>query len=152
MPDAELPAYEFSISPLVPSELNLLLSSWKLSLEEHRPQGLSRASFFRLQGAVIEDILSRYPLVLAARSLIDPELVLGWIAASHSTSGAIVWHCFVKEGYRRRGIAKRLLASVRQELPSDDVLYVSDTYQREAADRYAERVDVEYALKLQRRS
>lgn len=153
MTGTELPAYEFSISPLEPGELNFLLKSWKEGLAEYRPLGLTRDAYFRYQSAVCDEVMSRFPIVLCARSLLERDLVLGYIVASQVASGFVAWHCYVKAAYKRRGIARGLLSAVTARLGGDKRYHVTETRIDDVVRRHGfEFMDVERALRLEKQS
>lgn len=104
----------YEIVPLEPAELNMVLKSWQKSYREACPD--QRTDDFHLcQSAVIDAILSRWPLLLVAR---NPDgVALGWICAEGTDRALTVHYSNVKAAYRRRGVFKALLAAVIDALP-----------------------------------
>jgi L-amino acid N-acyltransferase YncA len=104
----------YSISPVEPSELNFVLSSAKRSLREAHAD-MRTDAFFTYAGAVWDEILSRFPLMLAART--KDGVVLGWIACESSEEALTIFYTYVKSPYRRTGISKALLAAAIDASP-----------------------------------
>lgn len=129
---------DVAIDSLKPSELHLVLSSWKRSYRDYCPQ-LAQDAYYRLQGAVCDEILSRFPLLLAARDPDAPAVVLGWICAEPAQQGGVLVHyAYVKQAYRRQNIAKRLLLAALEHYASEDggLFYTHRTASHAVADRY----------------
>lgn len=105
---------DIAIGPLEPGELSFVLSSWKTSHRRYCRMGTD--AYYRLQGAVCDEILSHYPLLLAARPVDAPNLLIGWICAEPSSVGVLVhWVC-VKRDYWHQLVGKRLLAAALDQL------------------------------------
>lgn len=134
---------KFEVSPLDPSELKLCLATWKRSLRERVK--LPTTAFYALAEVEIEGkILANLPLLLAARM---GRVCVGWICAEPDSDGVFIRYCYVKSAYRRRGVAKHLLAGAIERLADasgDGLMYDVPVWPeyREAFDRYGlERVD-----------
>lgn len=101
-------------------DLPLVYHSWLHTLREASPWDvLSRTVYFRGQHAVIENILARAGLVVAALED-DPDQILGYAVAE---PGVLHW-VYVKSLFRRYGVARALLAEL--DLPSP-VVYTHKT-------------------------
>lgn len=108
-------AIDYDISAMEPAEINFCLSSWKKSFREANPNVRTDA-YYLAQGVVCDEILQRFPTLLAAR---NPDGVcLGWICAEATPDAALVVHyTYVKSPYRRLGIAKNLLSAALDAHP-----------------------------------
>jgi GNAT superfamily N-acetyltransferase len=107
---------EFAIRSHTLTDLALVFSSWLRSMPPARD--VSRDVHFRGQHALIEAILARPGALLRVACVPDdPEVILGWACvehAPHDASGhpSLVHFAYVKDAFRRRGIARALLADV----------------------------------------
>lgn len=108
------PQLSYEIAPLEPSELNMVLKSWQKSYREACPD--QRTDDFHLaQGAIIDAILARWPLLLVART--RDGVCLGWICAEGNDKALTVHYANVKGPYRRRKVFKALLAAAIDAFP-----------------------------------
>ncbi len=104
----------YTISPVEPDELNFVLSSLKRSFREFCGE-LRTNDYYRLQGAVCDELLSRFPLVLEAR---NPDgVLLGWLLCEATPQAFVLHYSYVKSYARRKGVAKALLAAALDALP-----------------------------------
>jgi hypothetical protein len=104
----------YEIAPLEPSEMNMVLRSWQKSYREACPDQRTD-DFHFAQGAVIDAILARWPLLLVART---PEgVALGWICAEGTDRALTVHYANVKSWARRKGVFKALLTAAIDALP-----------------------------------
>ena len=103
----------YRVGELELAELNWVLATFKKSYREACPD-LRTDDFYRLQSAVCDEILSRFPTILVARN--DDGVALGWIAAEGSSTALTVHYSYVKSSYRRMGVFGALLAAVNDRL------------------------------------
>ncbi len=94
----------------VPADLGLVYSSWLKSYWDARPMALAhvaRALFFSDSGhhGVIDRLLPR-STVTVAHPPGDPDEIYGWLCSSERA----LHYLYVKELWRRKGVARGLLA------------------------------------------
>lgn len=125
----------YDIAHVEPSELNFILHSWKKSYREACPD-IRTDDYYRLQGAVCDEILSRFPTILVART--SDGVALGWVLAESTELGLVVHYLYVKSRGRRLGVAKALLSAVLNEVDEggDALLYTHKTRTAPIAERY----------------
>lgn len=130
------------ISPAETSELALIFSSWKRSFRE-ACSGLRTDSYYVLQGAICDDILARFPLLLVARN--EHGSVLGWVCAEGTENYTVVHYIYCKQYCRRNGVAKRLLSAALASLDALEaqgvqsgqaLIYTHKTRHAPIAERY----------------
>lgn len=113
---------QYEISPLEPGEINFFLSSFKRSYREACPNVRTDA-YFLSQGVICDEILARFPTILAARNA--DGVILGWICCEVSPKNELVVHfTYVKSPYRRQGISKALLSAALDAHPEADSGFV----------------------------
>lgn len=103
MLSATLGAMPITLRALRPSEHNLVYSSWiRHGAEQRLAKLMSRRTYAEDQHRTIEALLESASFLAA-----DLEgTVIGWACTDEAT----VHYVFVKEGYRRRGLARLLVA------------------------------------------
>lgn len=111
MSQPAVPELPIVIRDVRPSDLALVSSSWKKSLRSSSP-ALSDGAYFRLMNAVAEEVLSGAPTIRVACSPVDDDVILGWLCASATDAGIVLWAGYTVAAYRRQRVAKRLLADV----------------------------------------
>lgn len=130
------------IGPLEPSELHFILSSWKKSYRE-ACANMRTDPYYKLQGTICDEILSRFPLILVCRNQFGS--IDGWICAEATPTATVVHYCYTKSRSRRQGIAKLLLDAVLARVDAleaqgveagQDLFYTHKTRHFEAAERY----------------
>jgi GNAT superfamily N-acetyltransferase len=109
---SELLSYE--IARLAPSELNMVLKSWKKSYREAVPDQRTD-DFYLAQGNICDAILARFPVLLTARA--PSGVALGWICGESTDKALVLHYANVKSAYRRNGVFKALLAALIDECP-----------------------------------
>lgn len=86
-------------------------SSWLLSCHESAEwRRTPRASYFLAYGNVVDDLLERSTIAIAAPSdAVDTDMILGWMAVEGST----LHYVHVKKRWRKMGLASWLLADLK---------------------------------------
>lgn len=74
---------------------------------------MSNADYNVWVDAHMESVLSRFPLLLVARS---EGVVLGWVCAEGNASGMCVHYVYVKGPRREQGVGKALVRAALYEL------------------------------------
>lgn len=105
---------DYDIGPALPSELPLVLDSWRKSLRKHARMATS--AYHPWFDAISADTLARFPLLLTARC---DGVSYGWICAEWDHRGVCVQYVYVKSPRRQRGIARELLRAVLADLGPD---------------------------------
>ncbi len=100
---------EYEIRDLVADDRNMILSSWLRSFRNNGdwPRHVDSATYYANHQRIVAALLEECD-VRVAFAKDDPNLLQGWCGVD----GYIVHYVFVKEQYRKMGIAKRLLEDV----------------------------------------
>lgn len=93
-------------APNSDSELRFIRSSWFRSYQ--KPSGLAFDVYEQGQGRLIERLLEGCAVHLATPLTVQDE-VCGWVC----WRGPVLHYAYVKQAYRRLGIAAKLLESIR---------------------------------------
>lgn len=100
-----------ALRPFEPADFNFIISSWLRSYRNSPfAKGLSNEKYYNQQPAVCMQLMNA-STVLIACSPDEPKHILGYIVAQRAPNGAEgVWvhYCYVKELYRRMGVATEL--------------------------------------------
>lgn len=97
-----------ALRPARPGDASFVINSWlKSYASSDAAKVLPREVYFRGQHGLITAILGREGTrVLVACMADDTDAILGWACVE----GSVVHFTYVKQTYRRLGVAKRLLA------------------------------------------
>lgn len=144
---------DYVIDDLDPSELNLVLSSWARSYQHANEETRSMRSpaYYRYQRDVIDEILARYPVVLAARTA--DGVVLGWAVGRSEKSVDVLDYVYVKSLYRRHGVGTDLVCAVGRRLAEHGgdgaLMYThrADRFDAKAQEMGMVPLDVEHSLR-----
>lgn len=118
-----LPEGHVTIRRAQSSDLPFVFSSWLNSYESSGwARGVRRRTYFTRHHAVVSELLSRPSCVVLVAALEeDPDVILAWAALEPVSS--TVHYVYVKESWRRLGLARRLL----DELPGGVQVYTHRT-------------------------
>lgn len=114
LPAEPEPAPWHEIRPATPAELPSVYESWAGTWRRSRSAGvIPNHRFSEITFEAITQLLQRGARVDVLTAKAAPGVVLGWIAYEHDRrSDQLVLHyLFVKDGFRRRGYSKLLLAA-----------------------------------------
>ncbi len=139
-----------SIRPATAEDRTFVISSWLDSQRTSYSAGLiAMEDWYKVQWPQYEKIIDRTDMrTLVAYEKRDPTFLYGFIVADpteqrvEEKDGAVRWwpalvvYVFVKQNYRRTGIARRLFDAVEID-PEKPFLYASNTQQ---ASRLASKV------------
>jgi GNAT superfamily N-acetyltransferase len=115
-----------SFRPALPADRPFLVSTWSRSTKLMHSAGLiSSESWPGVMHPELERILDRDDATaLIACERDDPDYFYGWVAGDTSGRVPVLFFVYVKEPYRRTGVARRLLAAIGID-PSQYFIYVS---------------------------
>lgn len=106
----------FSIRPMQPSDVSLVMESWLGTWKTARAAGCIPNNLFdQVQTALIDQLLVRGMHIDVITPSNRPSQVMGWIAYEpdpKSPGKSIIHYVFTKAPFRRRGIAATLIARV----------------------------------------
>lgn len=153
---AAVPDLRILIRDVRPSDLNMILKSWKFSLRDYSPE-LADGAYFSLMNSVCAEVMDGFPSLYVACSPDDRDVILGWLCAEATEAGIVLWMCNVPKPYRRQRVARRLLAAALQDLDGAAgplTFYVPDTRfnGRVEALANADRLSWHQALRLRGRT
>jgi len=92
---------------LVPDDMNFILNSWKKSFRGSRGEWKNRQYFAEANRRIMR-IMNRLPKIRIACDPLDPKHIFGWIVAEPP----VLHYIYVKNVFRRAGVAQTLLATV----------------------------------------
>lgn len=106
-----------SIRPATSEDLPYIVTTWVRSFRESPYAGLvPNHLYYSVYEATVTDILARGATLLVACSTDDPDYIVGFACWEHVPgrfhSRHIVHYVFVREKFRRLGIARRLMAKL----------------------------------------
>lgn len=102
---------EWTTRPAKPEDLNFIYSSWQKSYQCDSYFGNSarKSIFFENYPSIVDSILARPNVDVVVACLNDnPNVILGYLVFELEN---ILHYCFVKECWRRAGIARGLVAA-----------------------------------------
>lgn len=96
-----------------------IFNSWMKSFQSSPfANGLAPELYFKFQHKLIEEVFGCH-MIKVAHHADDPNQIFGYIAYEYSEPQTVVIHyCFVKQAFRKMGIAKQLWTAVVGELTS----------------------------------
>jgi len=104
-------AFSLDIGPMKGSEVGFVLSAWKKSLRSSPANAnLPSKVFFERANTEVDEILNG-ATVLVARDAENPTFAYGSIVFETRGDDVCVHWVSVRSGFRRQGIARRLLAA-----------------------------------------
>lgn len=109
-----VPAW-FDIRPAAPTELPAVYEAWAGTYKRSKSAGVIPNHLFeQVTFTAITGLLQRGARIDALVAKSYPDTVLAWIAYEQDrrSSQPVVHYMFVKDGFRRKGLAKTLLAYV----------------------------------------
>lgn len=102
--------------PMAPGDVNFVLDSWLRSYRESPWAGCTPNNvFFQVYHEAIEGLLARGAKVEVACAKHDPDKILGWICSEAVKGGSCVHFTYIKDPYRRMGLATELIDRNAQE-------------------------------------
>jgi GNAT superfamily N-acetyltransferase len=124
----------YDISDATPDELDFVLHSSKWSLRhsaEYRK--MPTAAAFAVLNPLLNDLVAR-SAVLVARS---GRRIFGWLAFEVVEDTFVLGYVYVRQEYRRRGVARQLLLAALESCPVTDLAYIVPTKRfADVAERY----------------
>lgn len=102
----------YKIREALDDDRNFILSSWLRSFRNNGdwPRHIDSATYYANHQSVIQRLLTLCDVKIACASD-DENLILGWCCVDGST----VHYVFVKEQYRKLGIAKAMLDGIGEK-------------------------------------
>lgn len=96
--------------PARPSDVPFILDSWIKSFRESPWAGVvPNNQFYDVTRSAIEGLLERGARLVVACSKADPDQILGWSCTEKVRGGDAAHFVYVKDPYRRRGLATELI-------------------------------------------
>lgn len=96
--------------PMEPGDVNFVLDSWIRSYRESPWAGVvPNHRFFEVMHEAIEGLIARGTKVVVACAKTDTTRILGWVAYERLHDGVACHYVYVKDPFRRRGLATELL-------------------------------------------
>lgn len=96
--------------PFRPSDLKCVVNNWLKAFRDSPWAGcVSNDQYYEVHHEVLRQLFNRGAKVLVACEAADPDQILGWVCIEDVPGGAAVHFVYVKEGYRRKGLASELL-------------------------------------------
>ena len=109
------------------SDTSFIFSSWLKSYRNSAfARNISNTIYFSEHHDIIENLLACSDVVVACNKN-DQSQIYGYIVASKINDKLTVHYIYVKHPFRRMGIGRYLLTSIRQDF-TDDALYTHDTH------------------------
>ena len=94
----------------VPADVPFILDSWIRSFRESPWAGcVPNNQFYDVTRSAIEGLLERGAKLVVACSRVDSDQILGWACTEKVRGGDAAHFVYVKDPYRRRGLATELL-------------------------------------------
>lgn len=146
---SELPTAHPQASPLfkfraaVDSDKPFLLNSWLRSYWESSPftRGITRQTFFRDHHSLASATLAN-AVTLVAVPAEGEDLICGWVCADALAGGGLLVHyVYVKESFRRFGLARSLIGEFKVELEPPTFKMCSHMTPRVEARLVAENIE-----------
>lgn len=99
-----------SFRAVEPGDISFILDSWIKSYRTSPWAGVvPNHKFFDVTHEVIEELLTRGAVLSVACATHDPTRILGWACTEHVTGGVACHYVYVKDPFRRMGLATELL-------------------------------------------
>jgi GNAT superfamily N-acetyltransferase len=114
--------------PALTADRQFIVTTWSASYKKSHSAGLVTADDWAgIMHPQLEKILDRTDArAMIATEKSDPDFFYGWIAGDTSESVPVVYFVYVKQPYRRTGIARGLLKAFGVD-PSRPFVYVCKT-------------------------
>ncbi len=121
----------------IPADVPLVTNSWLRSFRFSAwARDMSNRTYYFYHHRVLEELLPR-STVLVAVSPEDPDAIYGWCCAEVVDTAVVIHYVYVKESYRRLGVARALVKTLLDAERPPLVLYTHQTKaSREVAPRY----------------
>lgn len=96
----------WAIRPALPEDISFIYSTWLNSFRVDSALGnsVSKTVYFGSYHSIVDRLLDESRVLVACLSD-DPKVILGYLV---SQSANVLHYCFVKEAFRRHGIASAL--------------------------------------------
>lgn len=122
------PKWPRRIEPAQPGDIPLVMDSWQRSFSRSRHAGVVPNNLWvDTMRSLVTGLLARGAKILVARNPDDAWQVLGWICFEADEHKRAVHYLFVKDPWRRDGIASELLAAALGEPGRAFVTCANDT-------------------------
>jgi GNAT superfamily N-acetyltransferase len=102
--------------PFSASDHNFIMNSWLKSWRNGPPRQLPNEQYYREQTFVVQQILANSRVVVACNPE-DETQIFGYIVAQDSPAARFVHYLYVKQPYRRLGIARALVKETGLRAP-----------------------------------
>lgn len=95
----------FQLRPVQPGDMGFIVNSWVRSYENSPFARALGPAYLNLQDTIAKRIIAKEATLVLCLSD-DPETIVGWACTGEN----VVHYVYVKSAWRKRGLAKRLLA------------------------------------------
>ncbi len=108
------PKVEILVRTATDDDIDFITSSWLESMRHtgYMSESVPNEVFYKQHHKVIEGLLPDSLCVVACNAD-DPSQIFGWICASIVDGMLCIHYCYVKQSFRRFGLASRLLKLLR---------------------------------------
>lgn len=134
-----------------PEDIDFITSSW---LQSYRTGGcmvesVPNSIYFRQHHRLLEKLIPESVVLIACNDE-DDEQIFGWICAQIVDNFLCIHYLYVKDSFRRFGIAEELVRLLMQTQPVDQTLILTTHQTRkvramQTSDRQIKKVRIQYS-------
>ncbi len=125
---------EILIRPYEPEDQALIFSSWLQSYWDGLVRYLlpvAKTTYYGEQHRLIDRAFHRPGTVtVIAASSAEPHVIIGWLMAERTPKAEILHYVYVKEPFRRLGIARTMLSAVGKGLATLQYTHTTKRWQQ----------------------
>jgi GNAT superfamily N-acetyltransferase len=98
-------------------DVDFLTNSWLESFRDgYFPSSVPNRVYYNQHHRILEKLMPRAQILIACNAK-DPEQIFGWVCAEQMDQHLVIHYIYVKDTFRRFGIAKRLVKLLMRDLP-----------------------------------
>lgn len=110
-----------------PGDIPFLTNSWLRSYKgSPAVRGMDNDLFYHFHHKVLETLLTRSSVVIVSYDD-DPSFIMAWACVEVYDKSLIVHYMYTKKPFRKQGLAKKILAQLRETEGPDSVFYTHKT-------------------------